>query len=121
MCRISRQIVRLCVVAVLFAALASTGFAHRLTAAERDPSMIAYLQVGGTLDALCGGLDRSAQGALKSCEACRLVGAAILPGPAQVGMPISLQLPRTLHPVNRSLPGNHRIALSHPVRAPPFI
>ncbi|MBY8976837.1 hypothetical protein KHP62_13520 [Rhodobacteraceae bacterium NNCM2] len=69
----------LIVVALTFA-MAVSGFAHRIAAKDLDPALFSYVQAGGSSAELCGQVDEAPHEALQSCKACRLAGAAILPG-----------------------------------------
>ncbi|QYX56884.1 hypothetical protein K1T73_00230 [Roseovarius sp. SCSIO 43702] len=61
---------------------ALTGFAHRVGASDTDPGLAAYLDAGGSLAEICGDVGSDDHAKSQICEACRLVGAAILPVPA---------------------------------------
>ncbi|MEP2781886.1 MAG: hypothetical protein ABJO67_20835 [Pseudoruegeria sp.] len=69
---------KLFVVIALICAMASFGFAHRLVAEPVDSDMRAYIAAGGSLEDICGFTDAPSHQAAQSCEACRLVDAAVL-------------------------------------------
>ncbi|MEM8571959.1 MAG: hypothetical protein AAGG56_13785 [Pseudomonadota bacterium] len=60
--------------------LASTGFAHRAAHSEQDPRVLAFLAAGGSAEALCLTETDHAHVIGEDCDACRLIGAALLPG-----------------------------------------
>lgn len=64
---------------VLGVALVASTFAHRMPAPQ-DTALAAYVLAGGDLDDLCdAGSGKSLT--QTDCDACRLVGAAVLPPP----------------------------------------
>lgn len=70
---------RLLLAFALFSGMATSGFAHRLGAPTLDTGLLAYLDAGGTLADLCGDPDDPLHPSGQVCEACLLVGAAVLP------------------------------------------
>ncbi len=71
---------RLLVVAALVGAMASLGLAHRMLSQREAPELSAYLLSGGALANLCGGPSSPGHSDLPSCEACRIVDSAVVPG-----------------------------------------
>lgn len=94
-CPALRQLLAL----VLAVALAMAALAHRAPASadsmQQQASLAAFLAAGGTLDDLCAdhgpGRHLPAHGA-DSCDACRLIGAALLPPAPAVPVLLSWSL-----------------------------
>ncbi|KMK68686.1 hypothetical protein [Puniceibacterium sp. IMCC21224] len=108
-------------VLIAFVAMASSGFAHRLSAPNLDPSLLAYVQVGGSLDDLCGESGDTSHSGSQNCDACRLVHAAVLaPVEADITRPI-LRSAASPCRVSAERPPSGRIDLSRAARAPPTI
>jgi hypothetical protein len=64
----------------LLAASLLSGAADRLPPELRDPALAFYLDMGGSPEELCGSTGH--EGAPPGrCDACRLIGAAVLPEP----------------------------------------
>ncbi len=72
--------------AVIFA-LATFGFAHTSPSASASPEVAAYLAAGGALEDLCGNLGQQDDRQRDKCEACRLMGAVLVPQPGY-GAPV---------------------------------
>lgn len=70
---------RLMMVFALFAALATSGFAHRAPPVAVDESLTAYLVAGGTLSDLCIDIGDEDAAVMQSCDACRLVDSIAVP------------------------------------------
>ncbi len=71
--------VRFAIVGVLALAMACIGFAHRPGLAADEARLAAYIAVGGAISDLCASQGGAARhDASKICDACRLVGAAML-------------------------------------------
>ncbi len=106
----------------LVLALASLPLAHRASAkTQQDPAFIAFVQAGGTLSDLCNGPLGGQGHAALDCEACRIVGALILPTPADVLLPpgnTRIAAPQAMRPVwvPRSPAG-----APPPLRGPPVV
>ena len=75
LCLIARSLVT----ATLFVAMTAVGMAHRTSSPPTDPDLIAFLDAGGTLDALCGLTGGTPHGLNQNCEACRLINAIACP------------------------------------------
>lgn len=106
-------------VALLFVALATSGFAHRIASPD-EQAAIAYAQAYGVdVSEICGGPGETSGG--KGCDACRLHAVTSLPQPA-VGL-ILAEL--SLDPVDWASrpPILHDLAavLPHHARAPPTV
>ena len=70
-------IARLTLVLALMIAMASSGLAHRFVPEQANETLTAYLAAGGSYADICGDVE---QGAMQSCDACRLVDTACLAG-----------------------------------------
>jgi hypothetical protein len=64
---------------LLAVVLAGLGFAHRPGGPVSDPRLAAYVSAGGSVSDLCEAHGRDGPSGARPCEACRLVGAALLP------------------------------------------
>ena len=111
---------RLLIVCALFVALASSGFAHRMTTGPVDDSLSVFLAAGGTYQDICDETGRTGHSAGQSCDACRLVDSVALP-------PVSGRC--DAKPAVRQVAGSVYTAFaplsfsadpSRPVRAPPL-
>ena len=72
MLRSALHIAKMHLLVLMLVALGSIGVAHSEEHKTIDPGMLAFLQMGGTLDDICAeGHDRQA-GMQESCEFCRL-------------------------------------------------
>lgn len=109
-------------VCVLLLGFVANGFAHRMAMSRSDIERVAYAQFWGEPGAdLCATQDQGdGAKAMRDCDACRLIGAALLP-PADFAMiDIALQfgsanlLPPSVRHIDRS---NDR---AHAARAPPL-
>ncbi|MDW3225212.1 MAG: hypothetical protein R8G34_20360 [Paracoccaceae bacterium] len=82
-------------------ALSATSFAHRFSAEPSSPELVNYLNMGGTLDEICGDID-PAHHLNSACDACLVANSAFLPA-AHAATPVSLScnkrtyLPDTQH------------------------
>ncbi|WP_299963486.1 hypothetical protein [uncultured Roseobacter sp.] len=100
-------------------AMAAASLAHRFALKDPTPEMIAYLSVGGTLDALCGEAGQDSAGT--RCAAC-LLGAAA-PGPAphdSAAAPLDTQTMVFAPPRTRTIVPV-KAGQAPPVRAPPRV
>ncbi len=101
-------------------ALALSGFAHQGAGATTAPGYAAYVAAGGSIADLCGDTSGSPKSIGAKCEACRLIGAAIVPC-AATGLALHLSDPVSVGYIVPRLsvhPG--RSDPSHPARAPPL-
>lgn len=73
----------------LIIALAASGFAHASPRMASSPELLAYVAAGGSLDDLCGTVGEQDGAQTQKCEACRLIGAVVLPRDCH-GVPILL-------------------------------
>lgn len=69
------------ITAILTVVLAALGFAHRPAAVLGDAGLAAYVTAGGSIADLCDADGSTRLHGGTHCDACRLVGAAILPVP----------------------------------------
>lgn len=100
--------------ALLALALVMVGFGHRpVQSAPADPALLAYLQAGGTLDALCLAEGDAPGPMAQDCPVCTLAHAMAL-APAPVA-PATRACPE---PLRLSVPGQAP-AQAHMPRAPP--
>ncbi len=58
--------------------LAVSGFAHKSASAPMNADLQAYLEMGGTLDDICGAFGQPGM-ATPKCEACRLADTVMAP------------------------------------------
>jgi hypothetical protein len=103
----------------LIVAMAASGFAHTGSRAALTPELMAYVAAGGSLADICGAPieQDGAQG--QKCEACRLMGAAILPRTCH-GIPVVLSdQTRKFAFVAKRLHHARPLDPSHLTRAPP--
>lgn len=63
----------------LILAIAAIGFAHSNARKALSPELAAYVAEGGSLADICGGTDKQNSAHGQKCEACRLIGAALMP------------------------------------------
>lgn len=106
-------------IALLALAIALLGFGHHHhEAPERDPDLVAYLELGGSLDDLC--LTEMAENGeaptgwpAHDCPACMLAGAITIPGVGTTALVVSYDVIAAHRP---AVPA--RVAQFDP-RAPP--
>lgn len=102
-------------------AMATSGFAHRIVAQDIDPDLRAFIQVGGSINDLCGALDGSDHMGSQTCEACLLIAGAFIP-PTDFICAMLLGQQAIAPIVARVDPQpSSEIDLSRPVRGPPAI
>ncbi len=65
------QIAKLHCAALLLAALALVGFAHKTAPLVITPDIQAYLDMGGQWIDICGDIENSGHSASPTCDACR--------------------------------------------------
>ncbi len=110
---------RMLIALVLIGAMAGTGFAHRTQAAD-DPDLLAFLETGAALTDICAHDGRAPHDAAMSCDACRLIGSALIAR----HQPIDPFCATHLILARCGLQGDLHLAaafdLSRPVRAPPM-
>lgn len=63
----------------LIFAMAVSGFAHKTMQPSLSPGFAAYVAAGGSLADICGGSGEQDGAQGQKCEACRLIGAALVP------------------------------------------
>ena len=78
---IAHQFGRFFLTFAVLVAMAGTGFAHRVMAADVDDSLLAYVAAGGALADICGDTGHPTR-ATGPCDACRLVDGAVVPAAA---------------------------------------
>lgn len=74
--RLTAIFARFAIVFALAFAMATSGFAHRIAAADVDESLQSYVAAGGSLADICGDIGASLG---ETCDACRLVDTAFVP------------------------------------------
>jgi len=116
-----RRFARFWLAGLLAFALAGTALAHRAAPNTQDLALAQFLAAGGTLADLCHSDHTPHHSAESSCDACRLIGAALLsPAPMLLAfqrtpVPAHGLWPDTAPPHSRAPPSNHS------ARAPPAI
>lgn len=70
---------RLAVLAVVALALSATAFGHRMPQTDTARAVAMLWGDAAGPDDICGQPDRPGHGTRQVCDACRLVGAAVLP------------------------------------------
>lgn len=105
--------------ALLALALAVLGFGHQhAPAAPADPMLVAYLQMGGSLDDLCIEGGDVPQAMAQDCPVCTLAQAmALSPEAGQSGL--SLRIARIEPPRAGHLLASHHTPRAPPARGPP--
>ncbi|MEM8871140.1 MAG: hypothetical protein AAGE38_12120 [Pseudomonadota bacterium] len=63
----------------LVIALFTSGFAHTIDRAQPSPEYSAFLAAGGSLADICDAMGDGEGGGVLECEACRVIGSAVLP------------------------------------------
>ena len=106
-------------VAAICVGLAATGFAHRGFAAPRNAALTDYLAAGGMIADICGDIRKGKDASAQSCEACRLVGAAVVPETCVVLRPLQMRPAAGRIGVQCVCAPPARLDLSRPTRAPP--
>ena len=102
--------------ALVTLALVSVPFAHRAGAAPVTSQMTQFLAMGGNISDICGETGGHVSG---GCESCRIVGAMLLPTPAQTSQAVSFQT-ILLDGANELAHPNCAVHYAHPpVRGPP--
>jgi hypothetical protein len=110
---------KLLVVFALICAMASSGFAHRFVSQSLDPALAAYVAAGGSLEDICGPTKGSSHQIAQSCEACRLVNAAVLPVHDPAGTALFGKLAVVRVPVQETELRSAELDLSSAARGPP--
>ena len=105
--------------ALLALALAVLGFGHQhAPATPADPMLVAYVQMGGSLDDLCIEGSEVPQGMAQDCPVCTLAqGMALSPEAVQSGL--SLRIARIEPPRAGHLLADHHTPRAPPARGPP--
>lgn len=109
--------IRIATLCLITLALLSLPFAHRTQAAPTTPELASFLAMGGTLADICG--DAGEMTPL-GCEACRIVGATLLP--SRVQAPVTAPLPRAADTVQTAPihTTSSDAGTPPPARAPPI-
>ena len=113
-------LIRLSLILAIGAGLVGAGFAHR-SAAPVDADLLAFIEVGGTLDDLCDDGGPITHWGDTGCEACRLSDTAHVPKP--LGIPaanvlaLSFDVALPVGPVMRGFDAPS----DHAARAPPVV
>lgn len=114
------QLSRFFLTFAVLVAMAGTGFAHRVMAADVDDSLLAYVAAGGALADICGDTGH-ASNAAGPCDACRLVDGAVVPAAAVVApSEAHANLLQVAH-LATSAPVATCANPACPVRAPPVV
>lgn len=108
------------VVMLLVAAMAASGFAHRLGVAKPDPELAIFIQNGFSLADICGDPSDPDHSSSQVCEACRLVSAAVVPQASSDLLQIELSESQTSHSEYTSPLRSFFRDPSRGVRAPPI-
>ncbi|MGH1413599.1 MAG: hypothetical protein ACRBB0_08895 [Pelagimonas sp.] len=105
-------------IALIFAMVAS-GFAHSGARTGVSDDLAAYVAAGGWLGDICGDVDdpKGTQG--QKCEACRLIGAALVPPHDIHCTPIVTDETRRFNFVAKRLHQARSLDLARLTRAPP--
>lgn len=105
-------------VCALIVAMAGSGFAHKVERSELSPDLAAYVAAGGLLIDICGTGGQTEAGGVK-CDACRLIGAAVVPLDTGLG-PVVLTAPaRKMAFVAKRLRNSQGLDPARLTRAPP--
>ncbi|WP_226779064.1 hypothetical protein [Oceaniglobus trochenteri] len=116
---ILRQVLRLWLAVTVSLALAASALAHRAPVTADDLALTAFLASGGTVSDLCGEAGHSRHAGTAGCDACRLVGAALVP-PAPATAPMAATRVHRITPVTaRPCPPPAPRRQRHTPRAPP--
>lgn len=106
-------------VLILTVAFATSGFAHRLSAASDVQSEIYAVTYGVAAADICGGSEEHGKG--RGCQACRLL-AAFHMSPVEAGPVRQIQLLSLLSPELSMLRLSSRAGdAARPARAPPAV
>lgn len=107
-------------IALMFA-LVSSGFAHTGYRSAMSADLAAYVAAGGALNDICGGSGEQNSTVGQKCEACRLIGAALVPR-ACVAVPMILtDQTRVLSFVAKRLHHDRPLDPTRLTRAPPQV
>lgn len=113
------KFLRLFAAIAVIIAIAVMGFAHKQSQTPLTPELAAYVAQGGSLGDLCGDFDEEHGHHGQKCEACRLVGAALLSPPWHEFL-ISVSVSRQNLPlVTRTSRATRRLDPARLTRAPP--
>ncbi len=74
-----RTVSKFCAIFALAVAVIASTFAHTHVKVPLTPELAEYVAMGGSLEDLCGGSGEQDNAAGQKCEACRLLGAAVVP------------------------------------------
>src|SRR6056297_2860840 len=119
MTRIAPTLMRYLTVLALLVAFATAGLSHRAASQLPDPDLVAYVQAGGVLSDICGDADGGAHPGASTCEACRLVGVAVLPEWAGISGPAFTPREIGNRPVRRLAAALVGFEFSRTARGPP--
>ncbi len=119
MTRIAPTLMRYLTVLALLVAFATAGLSHRAASQLPDPDLVAYVQAGGALSDICGGADGGAHPGASTCEACRLVGVAVLPEWVGISAPAFASRDMAHRPLPRLAKASAGLEFSRTARGPP--
>lgn len=119
MTRNAPTLMRYLTVLALLVAFATAGLSHRAASQLPDPDLVAYVQAGGALSDICGDADGGAHLGASTCEACRLVGVAVLPEWAGISAPAFASRDMAHRPLPRSAMASAGLEFSRTARGPP--
>lgn len=103
----------------LIFAMGASGFAHGGARAPISPDLAAYVAAGGLLADICGGSGEQDSATGQKCEACRLIGAALVPQNCP-GIPVLVtDQTQVLSFVAKQIHRTHPLDPARLTRAPP--
>ena len=113
------HILRAGLLTLIMLAMATLPFAHRAGAGPQSAEYATFLAMGGTPEDICG--DRGGHTVASGCEACRIVGATLLPPPVSILRPALAARAMPFAAVAHSAPAPNSRQGPPPARAPPFV
>jgi len=104
----------------LIIAMAAAAFAHSGGRPAMTPEIAQYLAAGGSFSDICGSLEDpdGAQG--QKCEACRIMGAALVPNTCNTAPVVLTQHGRTLRFIAQLVHNSRPLDPARLTRAPPL-
>ncbi|MEP2640751.1 hypothetical protein [Roseobacter sp.] len=100
-------------------AMSAAAFAHRVADPAPSPDLLAYLDIGGTLEDLCG--DTGPSHLTSACDACRIMANALAPmGARPLHRPQNGRVSVWVRPIAQAMHAPHP-PVSPPSRAPPAV
>jgi hypothetical protein len=119
MLKSSPNICKLLTILALILAMAASGFAHAGARPTLSPDLAAYVAAGGSFADICGTSGEQDSRLGQKCEACLLIGAALLPRSCH-GVPLTLsEQTRILIFVAKRLHNTRQLDSARLARAPP--